>query len=146
MNGILNKGLTNAFYFMFTQILKTNLRFNALGPRAERSYQVLSDMLGDEEILQIIDMKSSLLDPTLNKLKQMCMDSVISYVQKLLHDFITAFVVFTTLLSVCLLFLLFMGFKTLRRSMWDTNIILKIIPFETLPKKDRLSIKDFFNS
>ena len=38
------------------------------------------------------------------------------------------------------------GFRVLRKSMWDTNIILKIIPFETLPKKDRIEIKDFFNS
>jgi len=27
LNGILNKGLTNAFYHMFTQILKANLNF-----------------------------------------------------------------------------------------------------------------------
>jgi hypothetical protein len=27
LNGILEKGLTNAFYFMYTQILKQNLRF-----------------------------------------------------------------------------------------------------------------------
>jgi hypothetical protein len=27
LNGILGKGLTNAFYFMYTQILKQNLRF-----------------------------------------------------------------------------------------------------------------------
>lgn len=31
LNGILNKGLTNAFYYMFTQILKTNLNFVSLG-------------------------------------------------------------------------------------------------------------------
>jgi hypothetical protein len=39
-----------------------------------------------------------------------------------------------------------LGFKILRRSMWDTNILLKIIPFEMLPKTDRIEIKDFFNS
>jgi hypothetical protein len=39
-----------------------------------------------------------------------------------------------------------LGFRVLRQAMWDTNIILKIIPFETLPKEDRIDIKDFFNS
>jgi hypothetical protein len=61
-------------------------------------------------------------------------------------NFITAFIVFVTILTIALIVLVFVGFKILRRSMWDTNIILKIIPFETLPKKDRIEIKDFFNS
>jgi len=74
------------------------------------------------------------------------MDSVISYIQGLLMNFITAFIVFVTILTIALIVLVFVGFKILRRSMWDTNIILKIIPFETLPKKDRIEIKDFFNS
>lgn len=74
------------------------------------------------------------------------MNSVIQYIQKLLNDFITAFIVFLTILSLAALFLIFIGFRVLRKSMWDTNIILKIIPFETLPKKDRIDIKDFFNS
>jgi hypothetical protein len=39
-----------------------------------------------------------------------------------------------------------MGFRVLRKSMWDTNIILKIIPFESLPKEDRIEIKDFFKT
>ena len=61
-------------------------------------------------------------------------------------NFITAFIVFVAILTIALIVLVFVGFKILRRSMWDTNIILKIIPFETLPKKDRIEIKDFFNS
>ena len=61
-------------------------------------------------------------------------------------NFITAFIVFVTILTIALIVLVFVGFRILRRSMWDTNIILKIIPFETLPKKDRIEIKDFFNS
>jgi hypothetical protein len=74
------------------------------------------------------------------------MDSVNGYVQGLLKEFIIAFAVFASLLTLGLIILLSFGFKKLRRSMWDTNIILKIIPFETLPKKDRIQIKDFFNS
>ena len=91
-------------------------------------------------------MKANILDPVLNQLKQICMDSVIQYIQVLLLDFITAFIVFASLLTVAMLGLIVVGFKFLRKSMWDTNIILKIIPFETLPRSDRIEIKDFFNS
>ena len=91
-------------------------------------------------------MKANILDPALNQLKQICMDSVIQYIQVLLLDFVTAFIVFASLLTVAMLVLIVVGFKFLRKSMWDTNIILKIIPFETLPRSDRIEIKDFFNS
>ena len=69
LNGILNKGLTNAFYYMFTQILKTNLYFNALGPTKARNITILTDLMLDTSMVQIIDMKATILDPTLNQLK-----------------------------------------------------------------------------
>lgn len=103
-------------------------------------------MILSEDMIQIIDMKAIVLDPSLNKLKQICMDSVIHYIKKLMTDFMTAFVVFAVILTLSTLLLIFIGFKILRRSMWNTNIMLKIIPFETLPRKDRVLIKDFFNS
>jgi hypothetical protein len=74
------------------------------------------------------------------------MESVIIYIQRLLNDFITAYIVFVALLTAGLTVLVLFGFKILKKSMWDSNIILKIIPFETLPKQDRIEIKDFFNS
>jgi hypothetical protein len=66
LNGILNKGLTNAFYYMFTQILKENLRFSELGPTAARNDTVLRNMLLDPSINQIIDMKAKVIEPALN--------------------------------------------------------------------------------
>jgi hypothetical protein len=146
LNGILNKGLTNAFYYMFTQILKTNLYFNALGATSIRNTTILKGMMDDIAMVQIIDMKATILDPALNQLKQQCMQSVIDYIQMLLNNFITAFGVFIAILTFAVLVLILIGFRILRKSMWDTNIILKIIPFETLPKQDRIDIKDFFNS
>ena len=142
----MNEGLTNAFYYMYTQILKANLNFKSLGDTSKRNTQQLSLLIGDPEIVQIIDMKAQILDPALNQLKQICMDSVIQYIQVLLLDFVTAFIVFASLLTVAMLVLIAVGFKFLRKSMLDTNIILKIIPFETLPRSDRIEIKDFFNS
>jgi hypothetical protein len=58
LNGILNKGLTNAFYYMYTQILKANLNFNSLGDTHSRNQQALRELMLDQSIVQIIDMKS----------------------------------------------------------------------------------------
>ena len=103
-------------------------------------------MILDPVITQIIDLKAKILDTPLNDLKQKCMESVIAYIQKLLNNFIIAFIVFILILTVAVAALIFLGFKVLRQGMWDTNIILKIIPFESLPRDVRVEIKDFFNS
>ncbi len=103
-------------------------------------------MLSDSTTIQIIDTKAKVLDPALMELKKRCFESVVKYVQKLLNNFIIAFAIFVVVLTVSTLLLLLIGFKTLRKSMWDTNIILKIIPFEAIAQKDRVKIKDFFNS
>ena len=139
-------GLSNAFYYMYSQILKANLKFYSLGASGQRNVTTLSKIIADPMLVQMIDTKAQVLDPALNELKEICMDSVVSYIQSLLFNFITAYIVFTVLLSLAVLVLVFVAFRILRKSMWDSNIILKIIPFETLPKADRIEIKDFFKS
>ena len=146
LNGIMNKGLTNAFFHMFNQILKANLEFNSLGATDQRDMLFLREQMLDQTLIQIIDLKAQVLDHGLDELKQKTMESVIKYIQKLLNDFIMAYVIFVSILTLAVAVLILLGFKVLRRSMWDTNILLKIIPFEMLPKADRIDIKDFFNS
>ncbi len=122
------------------------MQFLDLGSAAKRTKVFLEQALRDETMIQIIDVKAKVLDPALNQLKQVCMDSVIAYITKLLNDFVTAFIVFISILTVFVTIFVMMGFRVLRKSMWDTNIILKIIPFESLPKRDRIEIKDFFKT
>ena len=51
LNGILSKGLTNAFYHMFTQILKANLEFTGLGDTALRTEAKLRAELLDTTMI-----------------------------------------------------------------------------------------------
>ena len=103
-------------------------------------------MMKDPLMIQIIDTKAMILNPALNELKNQCYEAVVSYIQGLLNNFIIAFVIFTIVLSICSLILLFIGFRSLRKIMWDTNIILKIIPFEAISRKNQMKIKEFFIS
>jgi len=84
MNGIMSVGLSNAFYYMYSQILKANLKFYSLASQKQRNVTALKNMLSDPMIVQMIDTKAQVLDPVLNQLKQICMESVISYIQSLL--------------------------------------------------------------
>eukprot|EP00347_Sterkiella_histriomuscorum_P004053 403361925 len=144
LNGILGQGMSNAFYYMYAKILKDNLKVNSNA--ISKNITFTKQLIKDPEIIQIIDMKAKLLDPTLTALKDKCINSVVTYIQKLLNDFVVAFIVFIMLLTLGLFLILIIGFKKLRKSMWETNILIKIIPFEALSKKDRIKIKDFFNS
>ncbi len=69
IDGILSKGLTNAFYYMYTQILKQNLKFDELGTYKRRTQEALKNMILDNTIIQIIDLKAKVLDQPLNDLK-----------------------------------------------------------------------------
>ena len=81
LNGIMEKGLTNAFFHMFNQILKANLEFTSVGTTgALRNISFLSKEMLDQTIIQIIDLKAQVLDHALDELKQKTMESVIKYI------------------------------------------------------------------
>lgn len=110
----------------------------------ERTEDFLKKQMGDPVMVEIIDMKAKVVNPLLEILNQKSMGSVISYVRSLFLNFLTAFVMFTVILTICMLVLLLVGFRVMKRNMLDTNIVLRIIPFEKLAKEDCEEIKDFF--
>ncbi len=78
LNGILKKGLSNSFYYMYSQILKNNMLVNS--NQGKRNITLQRQMLSDPVLLQIIDTKAKVLDPALNELKKRSFDSVVSYI------------------------------------------------------------------
>lgn len=80
LNGIMSKGLTNAFFHMFNQILKANLEFTSLGATSLRNISFLQQEMLKQTLIQIIDLKAQVLDHALDELKQKTMESVIKYI------------------------------------------------------------------
>jgi hypothetical protein len=74
------------------------------------------------------------------------MNSALNYIKSLLNDFIIAYLVFTVILTIGLVGILWWSLVVIKRNMWDTNIILKILPYETLSRNEREEIKVFFNA
>ena len=94
----------------------------------------------------MLDTKVFVLDKILKKLKQKSMNSALNYIKSLLNDFIIAYLVFTVILTIGLVGILWWSLVVIKRNMWDTNIILKILPYETLSRNEREEIKVFFNA
>jgi len=69
------------------------------------------------------------------------MDSVTSYFSQLLNDFIILYCIFIAILIASMIYASVFVFKKLRKSMWNTNMLLKIIPPSILTKKDEEKLK-----
>ena len=94
----------------------------------------------------MIDLKAEILNPVLKILIDQAETSVINYGKLLINQYIITFIVFAALLTLGTLILIFKTINVLKQGMWDTNIMLKILPFETMNKGDREEIKKFFNT
>jgi hypothetical protein len=110
----------------------------------QRDETALRGLLTDPSLLEVIDTKALILDKILKTLKLLSMNSVLAYLKSLLRDFILAYLIFAVLLTLTLIALLIWSLTVVKRGMWDTNIILKILPFETIPREQREEIKQFF--
>lgn len=70
--------MSNALYYMYAKILKDSLKVNA--NLVKENVTVLEGLMMDKEVIEIIDVKAKLLDPTLTALQNKCTESVISYI------------------------------------------------------------------
>jgi ABC-type nitrate/sulfonate/bicarbonate transport system permease component len=95
-------------------------------------------------MINAIDVKMKLVNPMISILKVLCTTSVIDYVESLLQDTVTAFIIFAVILTFSMLGLMLGGFRNIKRNMINTNIVLRMIPFDTLDKTDVHEIKKFF--
>ena len=82
-------------------------------------------------MIEVVDTKSKMLNPTLDKLNTLCMTSVINYVNLLVNNSLIAYVIFSLIMTGCMLGLLG-AFNRVKRSMTNTDIVIRIIPFHTL--------------
>jgi len=97
-------------------------------------------------IIEIVDAKEIVIGNAFDLLKEKAEASVLDYNNHILKLFIIVFAIFVSLLTVFMAVCSFYGFKRLRRSMWNSNIILKIIPEKIFKKKDQDRLKEFFMS
>jgi hypothetical protein len=100
----------------------------------------------NNETIDIIDTKLYVLGETYNVLKTVVVKSVIDYFNRFLNNFIIVFTIFFGLLIVALIYYVFFAFNRLKKTMWNTNLLLKIIPISDIDKHDKEDLKDFFSN
>lgn len=129
--------------YMFSQLTKQNFAFINAGAGKFRSEKFLKDQMSNQLIVEVIDFKSKVLAPVLDRLSTLCSESATSYVNLLLSDVIIAFSVFFVLLVTAMA--LFSGIivQRIKIGMLNTNLILQIMPFEQMTKATCEQVKKF---
>ncbi|CDW76681.1 pas domain s-box family protein [Stylonychia lemnae] len=144
LNGLMSKGMTNTLFYMLSQAQKTELAFKNSYQNQRRDDQFLRVELNSTDVIDIIDTKMYIMGYSFIELENQCMESALKYFKKLLTDFIIVYAVFLALLISSMIYFTIFAFKRLRRSMWSTNMLLKIIPKQALNKNDSELLKQFF--
>lgn len=142
----MNSGLSNAMQFFYAKFLRMWNAFDNLGLTIRRTEAFLRSQMLDPVMLEIIDFKAYVLEPAITELQIRSIKSVNSYITSLLDDFMTAFIMFVTCLTIGVISLFIVGFKRLKRRIVDTNILLRIIPIETLEQEDRDEVIKLFRT
>ncbi|CDW78770.1 UNKNOWN [Stylonychia lemnae] len=143
LKGIFKKGFSNGINYIYNTLFKNTIQIKAA--LLQKDKETIIQMMKDPFVVEIIDINYLVLDPAFKMIQDSTRDSVLKHIQKLLSNFIVAFVVFISMLTLSLLVLIFYGFKRLRHSMSNTNIILRVIPYEAISKDERDEIRNFFD-
>eukprot|EP00347_Sterkiella_histriomuscorum_P008635 403344343 len=146
LNGILNKGITNANAFFYQQAQMIQIQFDDAKQMKTRNEAFLKLMLNDTGTLEIIDSKAILLSYAFTQLKDACVQSVVNYFELQRDQLIIIYVIFITILVIALLYFQLHLLRKIRLIMWNTNLMLKIIPQECLMKEDKGLLKSFIVS
>lgn len=95
-------------------------------------------------MIEILDLKVKILDIGLNQLKSTVTASANNYISGLLHDYQGAYIAFILIMSSVFVGLVLTGSKMTKKNLINTNMALRIIPYESLTQQDREDINDFF--
>eukprot|EP00347_Sterkiella_histriomuscorum_P002941 403366205 len=144
LNGLLLKGMTNTLFFMLSHSQKLELAFNTALSMKRRNETFLRAELSNNDTIELIDAKMYIMGQSFIELENQCMDSALKYFKKLLTEFIAVYTVFLALLIGSMVYFTIFAFKRLRKSMWSTNMLLKIIPKQALNKSESEKLKQFF--
>lgn len=96
----------------------------------KRDVNYLTAAMADPESTEMKDLKLILLQKPNELLKNAATQSVLDYFANIQEEMIALYSVFIVFLFVCSGVFFAIVFRRLRQTMWNTNILLRIIPVQ----------------
>ena len=133
--------MSNALFYMFSFSFRTNMNFDEAGIAGERTMEFLTEEIADPLMLEIIDSKITILGPIFIAHKERCLDSTLNYLEALMLQFTIVYSGFVVTMTFIIVLFLTKGFNILRQNMWNTNVLVKMIPFDQLEESSKEEMK-----
>jgi hypothetical protein len=77
-------------------------------------------------------------------IKEKVTEATTVYYKSLIDQYKILYAAFIVLMTALFAAYMVLGYQTIKRSMWKTNLILKILPLEVIPKLCLPDLKAFF--
>jgi hypothetical protein len=142
-HGLMQNGLTYTMNLIMNHFRNVNLRFKGMPPQ-NRTLGFLKEGLSDLTSLQLIEIKDFVLDNVFYDLKDEVTQCTTSYYAQLIKQYTTLYAIFILLMTALFLGYLIFGYSHIKDTMWKTNLTLKIMPLDFIPRHCLPELKAFF--
>ena len=138
-HGLLQKGLTYAMTKMLTHFQNEHLKFENT-----RTYEGLLEM--NRDTVALAEVKEFVMDKVFTDFKDRATASMEKYYNQLMDQYTVLFGVFLVGLVGGVLWFFTVSYRQIKDIMWKTNLTLKIMPMEFIPRKCLPDLKKFFST
>lgn len=109
-----------------------------------RDKEFLEELISDEYSMKIIDTTLYILNELFKQMKENGLSSAVAYFGNVKVRNIILYSVFTIILLTTFILFVSVAFKKIKISIWNTNLALKMIPSDSMSKKDYKKVQSFF--
>jgi hypothetical protein len=141
-HGVLTKGLTYTMAVILNHFRNLNLKFES----AFRTQEFLLSAMRENATLSLIEAKHFVMDNVFTDLKNMVTQSTTDYYGSLIRQYTILYSLFVVLMFALFLGYLVFGYNSIKDAMWKTNLTLKIMPLDFIPRHCLPELKAFFKS
>ena len=118
-----------------------NIKFTT---NLNRTRQFQLENLRDRVTLDLIEIQEFVMDKIYIDIKEKVTEATTAYYRSLINQYKILYAAFIVLMTAIFTSYIVVGYQTIKRSMWKTNLILKILPLEVIPKICLPDLKAFF--
>ncbi|TNV87499.1 hypothetical protein FGO68_gene6494 [Halteria grandinella] len=141
-HGVLTKGLTYTMAIILNHFRNLNLKFDSY----LRDMDFLKKSLSENATLSLIEVKHFVMDNVFTDMKNMVTQSTTDYYGSLIRQYTILYSLFVVLMFALFIIYLFLGYNKIKDAMWKTNLTLKIMPLDFIPRHCLPELKAFFKS
>lgn len=140
--GLLSNGLTYSTNVILTYFQNQQIQFQG----SKRTLDYLTGAMKDDRTIRLTEIKDFILDNFFIDFKDRATSITQNYYSQLIDQYSTLYGIFIVCMVFLILFFFIYLYNGIRDTMWRTNLSLKIMPMDFIPREHLADLKAFFNT